>query len=167
LEINILLAKRLKLIEKYELKTYDSFEKAVLGPKERNVLAKNDNKKIMGSTIITYFYNGYELALIFSNKKVLLIDLSEKCVCWKIIDQASFDFSKYPLPDYFVLEYPMGATCEWKWKEILDKMIGKSFKAIAPSDVFIWLYVEGCDDLMFNGYLISEEKRELLHFDRD
>ncbi|MBZ0167352.1 MAG: hypothetical protein K8I00_11150 [Candidatus Omnitrophica bacterium] len=159
-----MLPERIEVIDKYTPKEYDTFGGALNAAKDRINEGKRESEKVRGATIDAYLYSGDQLTLLFSNNRALQIALAQNFVSWKLLDKSSIKSSEKMSPDAFILSYSDGTTEIWEWKKILDGLLGLVFREIAPSDIFMWIFVEGYEDIMFSGLTLSNQEKNLVYF---
>src|SRR3990172_1662103 len=135
---------------------HDSFADAVSAAQNREELAQRDNRSLEGEGIVAYSFTGRVLGLQTSAGRVLTVYVGNgPAVEWDVTDGA-LEPASNEMPSAIKVRFPSGREHEWRWKELLDRLLGHRFDSLSPSETAVSLYVRDCPDLRLSALRIAE-----------
>jgi hypothetical protein len=149
------------------LPEHDTFAQAAAAGERRASAGRRDTENVKDSSIVDYAYTGRVLSLILSSQKVLLIFVSESGVDWEVVEARSYDVGECAHPAECLLRFPSGREYHWRWKGILDALLGKALLAVSPSETTVSLYVRDCPDLLFTALVARATGERILFFEKE
>lgn len=147
--------------------TYSSFERAVDASQNtiRARQAKSDNIILKRLSIIDYSMMESSVEFLLSDRKILRIFIDGKNVTWQIVEGRLREGTCARYHDKIRLNLSGNEHIIWVPEELLKCRIGKQGIAIAPTHTLVYLYVKGCDDLMFGQMVDLATNKQLLFYE--
>lgn len=127
---------------------YSSISEAVSGVR---CIEKDTNKleNINGKIVTGYRFNGHSLIFSFDNNSYLKVSIGNSSIDWDVVFEEPLMISEN-LDDAILFKTNGVEDFLWEWKNLLNSFIGKQI-AISPSDQYLFLFVRGIGDYMFNA----------------
>lgn len=151
----------IKVIEAWQLKSYDSMSEAVTAAKLR-IESEQSLDLINGAIVEDYRFYGDCLVFKFENGEYLNIKPGLESLQWYVLAFPENRPSSYP-PEDLTLSFSDGEEVEWGWKTILDGFIGKQ-TAVSPSDQCLFIFNRGGPEYMISVLLEAENPDKQMLF---
>ena len=120
-------------------------------------------EQLRGSLIEQVSWSDRRVDIAMSSGCSIVIYVLPNTVGWKIGDSHALTGAEPPR--VLQLQFPSDRL-PWNWRraEILEQRLGHRFTRIFASDFGVFLYVEGCEILLFNSIAVEGELDGLLLF---
>lgn len=135
---------------------YDSFADAVAAAKSREGLAQSDNESLEGEIIVSYSFSGRVLALRTNAGSILSVYVGSGSIVEWDVTAGAWERTSDDIPAVIRVRFPSGREHEWRWKELLDRIVGHRFASLSPSETAVSLYVHGCPDLRISALRVAQ-----------
>lgn len=148
----------------WKLRSFGTFNAATTADEKtaRTRRARAESANLRGRLVEGFEIDDVEVRIRVSGGQTIRIWLGSNAVTWSV--QADAKNVVVVADDPWYLKFADGPVFEWSRVALLEQLIGKPFKALAPSESALSVYAERAPDIRFSGLVQRDTGKPLLFF---
>ena len=157
------------IIEPVPFETHETMDESLTAAQSAKQKRIKEIDAVVGLTVSSYKFSGDQLCLNLSCGNALIIGAGKRGVWWCSAEHAENVMSVH-FPSVIELVFSSADSIEpetylWKWRNLLDSVVGNTITSVQPSDGILYLSIEKQDDLTFvSNTLVGDTNGFFLFF---